>query len=107
MQCQDMVMATWKSQLVTLADLYGCAISDEGIYLVKRARQGSSVGGSCAGSRLRRWSVKLLLVLQADKNEPPGLWAPECMEGQHLAQRYAALLQRSKSVPPTNPENKA
>lgn len=34
--------------------------------------------------RLRRWSGFLLLVLQADRNEPPGLWAPECVEVQSL-----------------------
>lgn len=95
--------ATRNSQLVVLADLNGCAISDEDIYLVKRRRQGSSIQGTSAGYRLRRWSVSLLLVLQADRKEPPRLWAPECGWRDKVAQRYAALLNRSVSFAPTSP----
>lgn len=106
MQSQDVVVATRKSQLVVLADLNDCTISDEDVYPVKLDDKGvhlkTAIG---AGYRLRRRSFYLLLVPQARKSEPPDFWAPKsCVAGQ-FARRYAALLSRWVCFAPAIPRD--
>jgi hypothetical protein len=94
--CWDVVVTTGKSQLVVSLISTFVRFLTRVLTPVKRRGQGSSIGGTCAGYPLRRWSIYLLLGLQAERNDSRillvGVWRDKDCTTTHSVGRYCWFL---------------